>query len=205
MRYVLPIFPFVIVASAKLGTYIQASSWKQGAAVLFLLGWTIVSSLSIYPHSLSYFNELAGGPDNGHRYLLESNIDWGQDLYYFLDWAKRHPESRPLSLAYFNNIDYRICGQEFGIVPEDPPDDPEQRKNVDDTFGPQPGYFALDLRNLKRPTLKHRYFERFQPIAKAGYSIFIYHITLEQANEARREMGLLPVKDLAAEQKQERR
>jgi len=127
-------------------------------------------------------------PDDSN--LDDSNIDWGQDLYYFLDWAKQHSDARPLSLAYFNNLDYRICGQEFGVVPEDPPEELDHRRMARDTYGPLPGYFALDLRNLKRPTMKHLYFERFKPIAKAGYSIFIYHITLEQANEARRDMGL---------------
>ncbi|MCZ7668397.1 MAG: hypothetical protein M5U34_14995 [Chloroflexi bacterium] len=37
-------------------------------------------TLWISPHFLSYFNRLAGGPDNGWRALVDSNIDWGQDL-----------------------------------------------------------------------------------------------------------------------------
>jgi hypothetical protein len=36
----------------------------------------------------------------------------------------------------------------------------------------------------------YSYFQHFQPIAKAGYSIFIYHFTLEDANRLRREWGL---------------
>ena len=44
--------------------------------------WIIASSLSIYPHSLSYFNELVGGPLNGANHLLGSNVDWGQNLHY---------------------------------------------------------------------------------------------------------------------------
>jgi len=39
---------------------------------------TIVSTLSVYPHQLAYFNETAGGPENGHNHLLHSNLDWGQ-------------------------------------------------------------------------------------------------------------------------------
>jgi len=41
---------------------------------------TMASSLRVYPHQLAYFNELAGGPENGWRHLLGSNFDWGQDL-----------------------------------------------------------------------------------------------------------------------------
>jgi hypothetical protein len=53
------------------------------AALVATLGsWLIASSLWIYPHSLSYFNEAIGGPLNGAEHLLGSNIDWGQDLRY---------------------------------------------------------------------------------------------------------------------------
>jgi hypothetical protein len=37
---------------------------------------------------------------------------------------------------------------------------------------------------------QYRYFLNFEPIATAGYSIYIYHITLEDANRAHRKMGL---------------
>lgn len=47
-----------------------------------LLCWFAVSSLWIFPHSLSYFNESIGGPLNGPRHLLGSNVDWGQDSLY---------------------------------------------------------------------------------------------------------------------------
>lgn len=50
---------------------------------LFLAGallWTAASTLAVYPHQLAYFNELAGGPEDGYRHLLGSSFDWGQDL-----------------------------------------------------------------------------------------------------------------------------
>jgi hypothetical protein len=34
---------------------------------------------AITPHHLSYFNLLAGGAKNGHRVLIDSNYDWGQN------------------------------------------------------------------------------------------------------------------------------
>ena len=37
---------------------------------------------------------------------------------------------------------------------------------------------------------QYRYFLNFEPVAMAGYSIYIYHITLDEANRVRREMGL---------------
>lgn len=191
MRYVLPLFPFVLVAASKLAYYLHATHWKRGLVVLALLLWSIGSSLAVYPHSLSYFNELAGGPDNGRRYLLDSNIDWGQDLLYLKEWVEAHPETRSLGLAYYNFIDYRVCGTEFADVPPDAPSgmSAEEMKNA--RVGPYPGYFAVDLHSLTEGP--YTYFERFKPLAKAGYSIFIYHITSEQADQARREMGLPPL------------
>ena len=82
-----------------------------------------------------------------------------------------------------------------------PPCDPGKDENSGDGGGlayegPHPGYFAIDVHNLKLGP--YSYFERFQPIAKAGYSIFIYHITPLEAQRARREMGL-PTLDAARE------
>jgi hypothetical protein len=36
----------------------------------------------------------------------------------------------------------------------------------------------------------YTYFKNFEPVARAGYSIYIYHITPEEANRVRRAMGL---------------
>jgi len=42
---------------------------------------TATSTLRVYPHQLACFNEIAGGPENGWKHLLGSNLDWGQDLF----------------------------------------------------------------------------------------------------------------------------
>jgi len=57
--------------------------------VLCLLA-TITSTLRVYPHQLAYFNEAAGGPENGYKHLLHSNLDWGQDWLYLHAWAIAH-------------------------------------------------------------------------------------------------------------------
>jgi hypothetical protein len=74
--------------------------------------WLIVSSLSIYPHSLSYFNELVGGPLNGAMHVLGSNIDWGQDLRYLKWWCERNNVSKP-HVAYHGNYHPTDVGFEF--------------------------------------------------------------------------------------------
>ena len=51
---------------------------------------TIASTLCVYPHQLTYFNEAFGGPENGHQHLLHSNLDWGQDALIVRDWLNEH-------------------------------------------------------------------------------------------------------------------
>jgi hypothetical protein len=188
LRYVLPAIPFVCVATGKLGRFLAAEHWKAGAVVLTLLAASVAESLSVYPHSLSFFNGLAGGPDRGAEHLVNSNIDWGQDLYFFITWADRHPEARPLGLAYFNYIDYRVVAcRSYDTVPPDPDSGPFPLDKAA-RVGPHPGWFGVDVHSFK--VGRYKYFERFTPVAKAGYSIFIYHITPLEANVVRRQMGL---------------
>jgi hypothetical protein len=56
----------------------RAAAWRTAAAA-GLVAWLVASSFSVHPHYLAYFNELAGGPANGWRWLIDSNLDWGQD------------------------------------------------------------------------------------------------------------------------------
>ncbi len=84
VRYILPAFPFLFVFAGRVAAFRPSPGWArwQPAVVGALLLWLAASSLSVHPHYLSYFNEIAGGPANGWRWLLDSNLDWGQDDEY---------------------------------------------------------------------------------------------------------------------------
>jgi 4-amino-4-deoxy-L-arabinose transferase-like glycosyltransferase len=61
-------------------------------AVGLLLVWLAGSSALAHPHYIPYFNELAGGPENGWRWLIDSNLDWGQDADFMRQvYAPRSP------------------------------------------------------------------------------------------------------------------
>lgn len=187
LRYLLPIFPFVIVWTSRVGRAFVSGNRPLAAAVAVSLTWTAAASLWCYPHTLSYFNELAGGPRGGRFHLLDSNIDWGQDLLYLERWAAQHPEARPLHVAYW--VRY-IDPQAVGIV----------SGPVSDRV-PTPGWAAISVQNLHGRDRRYRYFLRFTPVATAGYSIYIYHITPGEADRVRRELGLPPLQPARAERK----
>lgn len=153
----------------------------------------MASSLWIYPHSLSYFNELVGGPRGGPNHLGawgDSNFDWGQDLLYLKRWLERHPEAELAGLAFNGAYDAWMVG----ILAPPPPPGPEVQGNAarrgGGRVGPMPGWYALSINRVCSRTPEYVYFSRFQPVATAGYTINVYHVTLEDANRVRREYAL---------------
>ena len=195
LRYVLPAFPFAFIWISKVGRTVELKQWKTVACVSAATVYSVVSSLLVYPHSLSYFNELAGGPRGGHAHLVDGNIDWGQDLLNLRRWLDAHPEVEGLRLAYFGFVDPKVAGIEAEQPPKGPIGSETDLARATD-LGPQPGWFAVSVNYLRgyrhydsdKPY--YTYFLNFKPIAMAGYSIYIYHITLEEANRVRRELGL---------------
>jgi hypothetical protein len=144
LRYVLPMFPFAIIGMSKLATILHPSQYGKGIVMLSFLLWGIASSLSVYPHSLSYFNEFCGGPDEGHHQLSNSNIDWGQDLLYLKAWREEHPDTRPFYLAYFNIVGPNILDISCELPLISPTSDTTVNSLEElNRSGPRPGYYAV--------------------------------------------------------------
>jgi hypothetical protein len=187
MRYVLPAFPFLFLAAGRLALLSEYHTWLRGV-IAGLIVWCGCAVLTVAPFFMSYFSPLGGGPSWGWRRLVDSNIDWGQDLLHLQRWVADHPEARPLGVKYYNLIEPGHLGFSFSRVP----------------IEPTPGWYAVDVnyvvgsqlnvgdgRTLRRIGM-FSYFMYFEPVDKAGYSIFIYNISPEQANQVRATMGLPP-------------
>jgi len=74
IRILLPIYP-LLYAFIALNLPLPQWRWATAACLALL----VAESATIYPNYLAFFNAIAGGPAQGPRYLLDSNIDWGQD------------------------------------------------------------------------------------------------------------------------------
>jgi 4-amino-4-deoxy-L-arabinose transferase-like glycosyltransferase len=203
LRYILPIFPILFIWAGRTvmpgtATYLKATAWLAVTAAA-------VSSLAVYPHSMSYFNELAGGPERGHEHLLDSNMDWGQDLLYLKRWLDEHPEAQALGLAFFGRFDPNAAGIEFTLPPVLPPSPDEWAGLPLDQLGPRPGWYAVSVNLMhgahvrvsagggKSVNLEEGFFEYFRwfkPVARAGYSIYIYHLDYDECNRVRADHGL---------------
>jgi len=204
LRYVLPTLPFVFIWVSQVALTFRRDRWALATLAGIAMGWSVASSLWVYPHSMAYFNELAGGPSNGHAHMLDSNFAWGQDLLYLKRWADAHPEATPLHVICYGLVDPKLAGIESaGWPPSGPPPSGVPAGASHDEFGPKPGWYAVDASGLHaddhpaRPSKEGRavpycgYFSHFSPVAQAGYTIYIYHITEPDANRVREELGLL--------------
>jgi hypothetical protein len=136
----------------------------------------MVATQNVYPHYLAYFNELVGGPDHGYRVLVDSNLDWGQDLKGLKRWMDRNGVDL-VGLSYFGTADPRYYGIKFLYLPSIPFYYPGHEPA---DIGTKPRYFAISATNLQGVYLEpadRAIISRFQkerPVAKIGHSIFIY-------------------------------
>jgi hypothetical protein len=69
-------------------------------------------TVRVAPRYLEYFNEAAGGPREGHRWLVDSNLDWGQDLIRLGRYMQAHRLSS-VALAYMGTVHPWVYGIRF--------------------------------------------------------------------------------------------
>lgn len=180
LRYVLPIFPLLYVFSSRA---VEALWSKATHVALFaaLGAWYLGASWYIHPHYLAYFNELAGGPSNGYRCLVDSNLDWGQDLKGLGRFMERNNIPR-IRLSYFGSDSPQRYGIAYDWLPSvvlvNP--SPEKKKRAY-----RHGWFAISATNLQGVYFENKslfaWLRDKEPVARLGYSIFVYHVEGEDA------------------------
>jgi hypothetical protein len=80
-----------------------------------LLALHLAENLRAYPSYLSYFNQFIGSHRNADRFLIDSNLDWGQDLRRLNEWATANSVDA-LAIHYFGggipeyDLEARVIG-----------------------------------------------------------------------------------------------
>lgn len=114
IRYVLPVFPLLFLSVSHVAsTGLRKIGIRQVVCVAAIIG--VGCALRFSPFHLSYFNELAGGPENGESHLLDSNVDWGQGLYELRKYAADNGIPQ-VQLAYFGAINPAALGVRFEVA-----------------------------------------------------------------------------------------
>jgi 4-amino-4-deoxy-L-arabinose transferase-like glycosyltransferase len=80
VRHILVVYVFlyVLIGGAMWALMAKNRKWTYGVGILLLVH--AASSVRAFPNYIPYANELWGGPSQTHKYLTDSNSDWGQQL-----------------------------------------------------------------------------------------------------------------------------
>ena len=132
-----------------------------------VLGSQLTTSVYAAPRAISYFNSIAGGPDGGHRYLVDSNIDWGQDLPHLAP-VLRHLGCGVTLLGYFGTA--TPTAHSLRVVSGGPLD-----------------CVAVSVTLLHGVYLDgdpYQPMRNVEPTGRAGHSIFVYDVRKEGISDA---------------------
>lgn len=155
VRHLLPIFPLLCVG---IGCAIpRLKLWLVGG----LLAWQVVVALFTYPLYLQFFSEAVGGARNGHKYLLDSNYDWGADAVRL----KKFMEVRGIGHIY---LDY--FGTQFNI---EYLKISNTRVNAEQARQIVQGTLVVSASQLMRPEWAWLRDSR-QPVTRVAHTLFVY-------------------------------
>jgi hypothetical protein len=176
LRHLLPIYPFVVLLAAAAAKTLLAGRGTGRLVLGALALFWVFEFTRAYPHTLSFFNQLAGGPAGGHAYLVDSNLDWGQDLKGLKAWMDDH-NVPSINLAYFGTADPAYYGIDATYLPAG-----YMFSSVGAAAPKLPGYVAISETTLKGVYLDEqvrRFYaplERIAPVTTIGHSIRVYRV-----------------------------
>lgn len=167
-RYILPAMGFFYLFAARTGRLLTGANRPAKATAAIGLAAVVLASLMWYPHSISYFNTLAGGAAGGPRHLLDSSADWGQAKYLLCDYCRRHPEESILTNAIGPAEAKKFSPANLRRVEllGDRPDDGKELS---------PGLYALSVNDVFGDD-RYTPLRGMKPIHRVGAAIWIYRI-----------------------------
>ena len=195
LRHILPTLPFIyILTAASLREWFKTrkrlsrenrisrtlsiisremKTFAKYSLLGILLLWFLAETISVAPQFIAYFNQLAGGPANGYKYVVDSNLDWGQDLKRLALYTQKN-HIKDIKLDYFGWADPRYYLK-------------SAYHPWSSYKGKPNGYFAVSLTFLqgakgklwpgqrRRPQDEYRWLkDPYHPYKRIGYSIFVY-------------------------------
>jgi hypothetical protein len=178
-RHLLPVLPFLYIF---IGSRVSVSRFTFHVSRFTLhalrftlcisLAWLALGAARVYPYPLTFFNELAGGPAGGYRWLVDSNLDWGQNLWDLRDWMRENEVER----VYYSHYS-PARPESYGITADRLPPDPHAAPFA--PLDPAPGWYAIGattLQGVYTPDVNsYAWFRSRKPDAVLGHALFLYH------------------------------
>lgn len=160
IRYALGLYPLLCIFCGSLISKANKRLFTKKRWILAVFAvlciWHAYSAIAILPNNLSYFNEAVGGPENGYKYFLDSNIDWGQNLGDLLAYLQNNKPNATVAYWGINDINKYVHYPD--ITPEC-----------------KPQLAIISVNNLYKD--EYKWLLDYEPAGRLGYSIHIYNIT----------------------------
>jgi hypothetical protein len=183
-RHLLPALPFIYIFIARqlrIARPRAPNSRITNFRYVLVAGltlWLAAETALVQPYPLTYFNELAGGPEGGYRWLVDSNLDWGQNLWQLRDWMRRDRVRTEgverIYYSHFTPAHPEVYGVNADWLPPDP------RAVPFAPFDPAPGIYvigATTLQGVYTPDVNtFAWFRGHEPIARLGHALFVYEV-----------------------------
>ena len=176
VRHLLPVFPFAFILVG--GAISKINFSKSFKILLFaLFSFQIYSVISIYPHFLAYFNETVT-PQKGHLYVVDSNLDWGQDLKRLKNLLNEK-EIDFIYIDYFGggNLDYYLGEENYkrweGL---NSPHDFPKGNWLAVSLNQLQGGRGIPVKGYDQRTDYYMWLNKYEPSYVIGYSIFLYYV-----------------------------
>jgi hypothetical protein len=171
LRHLLPLYPFLYLAIAWAVAFaLNGRRRRYAIAALAVAAAVQFFELArVHPHYTAFFNSLSGGPQNGYRFLLDSNLDWGQDMKKVKRWFETH-DVRQACYSYFGSAPVEY----YGLSPWIPAPDPETPDCV-------AAVGATNLFDVYFDPPRHRPLRERTPDAVIGHSTWIFDLRKDGA------------------------
>ena len=161
IRHLLPVMPLLCVGIGCAIPRMTSPFVKK--ALPILLSWQIIIVALAYPLYLQFFSEAVGGAQNGHRYLVDSNYDWGQDAKRL----KTFLTERSIQHIYLDYFGTQYSIEYLKI--------PNIRVTAEQAHQIKQGWLVVSASQLMRPEWDWLR-ESHTPLARIAYTLFIYHL-----------------------------
>lgn len=174
LRHLLPIYPLLLMLVAAAAKALLDRGRAGVIALAAALAIGVVEFGRNYPDNLAFFNAFVGGPAHGSEYLVDSNLDWGQDLKPLKAWMDDNHVPH-INLAYFGTAYPPYYGINATYLPGSAFFEPGGNVQL-------PGYVAVSATVLRGVYLGeperafYRSFASRTPVANIGHSIFVYWV-----------------------------
>ncbi|MFC1687032.1 ArnT family glycosyltransferase [Patescibacteria group bacterium] len=164
VRHLIPVFPFIFIGITRLAheDVIRKKILKYIFGIIFIIG--ITAPFMVYPYPLAYYSEIIGGSSNGHKYIMDSNIDWGQNLKHFKSYLEANNNPR-VCLHYFGKGNPEYEGIDSQPLPSR--EDVELGMNIDCLA-------AISVQLLYDRGNTYEWLREYTPTDIIGYGLYLY-------------------------------